>query len=265
MSDLCVQDHGDEQPRALPSLRLCPGCRSKLRSDLEALPGLYADLETALARGSSPRYGSRVSGSSAEPLPINAAAADHRDQIRHDLVWWVKFVAEERGLAGLPDDRVSEIAAWLGTHVDWIAAHPVAAVECPPVMRGLAARARGLLDPKRRLQTGERCRMTPDGAERCPGVISMVQGSDETWDARCSVCGPQEAAPYMRDRLTGRWVTRERVVAYALRRHGVRIRLDTVRQWAARGHITATSEHGAVWYELGTVEAYLARRHMMAG
>lgn len=265
MNDLCMQDrHGDDRPQALPSLRLCRACYNQLKRDLNALPRLYRELDTVLAAGSSPKYGQRVSGSSTKPLPINPAVADLRDQIKHDLVWWVKYVAERRGITALPDDRVSEISAWLLRHVDWIAAHPDAAVQCPPVVRELAGRARDLLDPNRRLPTGERCRATNNDGERCTGVITMVQKPDETWTARCSVCGPQEAAPYLRDKITGRWVTRERVAAYALRRHGVRIGLDTVRQWAARGHIASTTHGGATWYDLGTVEDYLRRRQPMA-
>jgi len=197
LSDLCVLDHGDEDARALPSLRLCPGHRSQLRRDIEALGSLHGDLESVLAHGSSPRYGNRVSGSSAEPLPINPAVADHRDQIRHDLVWWVRYVAEERGLAGLPDSRVSEIAAWLGTHVDWIAAHPVAAVECPPVMRGLVGRARALVAPSgaRRIAIGP-CRDTWNG-EACTGRLwATVRREDDPQPSviYCDGCGTERGA-----------------------------------------------------------------------
>ncbi|WP_395109800.1 hypothetical protein [Actinomadura sp. SCN-SB] len=181
MSDLCVNHGEDDAPRALPSLRLCAGCRARLRKDIHDLGNLHNDLETVLAHGSSPRYGNRVSGSSSEPLPINPAVADHRDQIRHDLAWWVRYVAEERGLAGLPDNRVSEIAAWLGTHVDWIAAHPVAAVECPPVMRGLVGRARALVAPSgaRRIAIGP-CRGVVDD-QACGGTLyATVRAEDDT-------------------------------------------------------------------------------------
>ena len=37
--------------------------------------------------------------------------------------------------------------SWLRRHIEWIAAHEVAAVDCPPVMRDLAGRAHGLLNP----------------------------------------------------------------------------------------------------------------------
>lgn len=262
-SDVCVQPH-DTDRQALPSLRLCRPCHDRLRRDLADLGRLYVELERVLPAGSTPQYGQRVSGSSSRPLPVNPAVADLRDQIRHDLAWWVRYVAERRGITALPDDRIDDIAAWLGRHVDWIAAHETAAAQCPPVIRELTGRARNLLDPNRRLPTGERCRMVTDSGKRCTGTITMVQKPGEIWTAHCSECGPQEAAPYLRDKVAGRWVTRERVAAYALRRHGVRIGLDTVRQWAARGHIASTTHGGATWYDLGTVEDYLRRRQPMA-
>ncbi|MBA9003680.1 hypothetical protein [Thermomonospora cellulosilytica] len=260
---LLCPHHGEDR-RAAPTLRTCWACRDRMAAHLEALPALYGRLGDALVSPVTGGGGPRVTGTSSAPLPINPAVADHRDQIRHDLVWWTKYVADARALA-LPDDRIGEIAGWLAAHVDWLAADPVASEELPPVLRALVGRAHGLLDPSRRLPTGERCRVVSDGAERCAGVISMVQEADDTWTARCSVCGPQEAAPYLRNRTAGRWVTWERVQAYALRRHRVRIGGDTVRQWARRGHITARTEGGATWYDLGSVERYLSRREKMAG
>jgi hypothetical protein len=154
LSNLCVLPH-DEDAEALPALRLCKSHRRRLEHDLRDLPRLHAELGDALTPGTVTNGSGRVSGSSSAPLPINPAVADWRDQIRHDLVWWAIYVADERGI-GLPIDRVPDIAAWLGRHVEWIAGHRVAAVECPPVMRELVGRARGLLSPdgRKRIQIG---------------------------------------------------------------------------------------------------------------
>jgi hypothetical protein len=279
LSNLCVLPH-DEDAEALPALRLCRAHRRRLEHDLADLPRLHAELGDALTPGSSGGGYVTIGGGiptgrgtdDAGPLaihegrlPINPAVAEHRDQIKHDLVTWCLFVADQRGLTKLPADTVPDIAKWLLPHVEWIAGHASAAVECPPVMRELVGRARGLLDPKRKLPTGERCRMAPDGAERCAGLITMVQASDETWSARCSVCGPQEAAPYLHDRAAGRWVTIERVRAYALRAHGVRAERATIRSWAARQRVTTTTTDGVTWYDLGSVQRYLSERGKMAG
>ncbi|MBX6387044.1 MAG: hypothetical protein IRZ07_29380 [Microbispora sp.] len=262
---LCVQErHGDQRPEALPSLRLCRACYNRLRRDLADLGRLYVELESVLPAGSTPQYGQRVSGSGSRPLPISVPVVETRSQIAHDLAWWVGYVADRRGLTPPTGATVPALARWLAGHVDWIAAHPVAAEECPPVVRELAGRARGLLDPNRKLPTGERCRVVPEGEDRCTGTVTMVQKPDETWTARCTVCGPQEAAPYLHDRLAGRWVTIERVRAYVLRVHRLDVTGATVRSWAHRGHIRTAEQAGAVWYDLGTVETYLNQRHPVA-
>jgi hypothetical protein len=87
LNDLCVAEHRqdpDRPRRAMDGLYLCAGCHDQLADLLAQLPGLYADLEDALASGGA-STGPSVSGSASEPLPINTAAADHRHQIQHDL------------------------------------------------------------------------------------------------------------------------------------------------------------------------------------
>jgi len=277
VSDLCVTADEGHERRALPGLRLCGSCRDRLERQLGQLPQLYAQLGHNL--GSTGQAGQRVSGTSSRPLPINPAVADHRDQMAHDLVSWCVYVADERGLT-LPMDHLTDrrgrlraassppeiTAPWLARHVEWIAADLAAAEECPPSIRHLWGRARALLDPNRKLATGERCRQVDEEEQRCAGVIAFVQKPDETWEARCPLCGPQEAAPYLHDGVAGRWVTADRVKAYALRMHGVRIEADTVRQWRKRGNIKGVTEEDGTWYELGSVETYLrGRRERMAG
>ena len=261
MNDLCVTPH-DSDRRALPTLRLCGPCRGCLERLIAEMPSLYADLGRALATTGS--GGQRVSGSAAEPLPINPAVADHRHQMQHDLVWWCVYVAQERGIELPTSSEPTTTAAWLTTHAEWLAADQVAAEECLPVMRALAGRARGLLDPDRKLPIGERCRVVIEG-DRCEGTVMMVQKPSEEWAVRCSRCGTQEAEPYLHDKLSGRLVTIERVEAYALRRHGLRVARSTIRSWAARQHVHTTEAGGATWYDLGSVERYLSERGRIAG
>lgn len=257
--DLCHGPHGDQdQARAMDGLYLCQGCVNGIKRNLARLPDLYeqlAEMHTAPAGDGS----GRVSGTPEKRLPINPAVAEHRHQIQHDLVWWSIYVADERGIGQPADGRPATTAAYLLTHVEWIAARRECAEELPPVLRSLAGRAGGLIDPARKMQTGERCRMLPDGVQRCAGVVTMVIRDDEIWSARCDVCGPQEAAPYMRAKVRDRWVTADRVVTYAASL-GHRIGAATVRQWAHRGHIVQEEAEGRVWYELGSVEKYLSGR-----
>jgi hypothetical protein len=171
LSNLCVLDHGSDDAEALPALRLCRAHHKGLTRDLADLPRLHTDLGDHLATGGSATGSGRVSGSSSEPLPINPAVADLRDQIRHDLVFWCLFVAEKRRLASLPDDTVPAITRWLLGHVEWIAGHEAAAVECPPVMRDLAGRAHRILNPSgaKRIEIGP-CRDSVE-AGPCGGTL----------------------------------------------------------------------------------------------
>jgi hypothetical protein len=88
----------------------------------------------------------------------------------------------------------------------------------------------------------------------------MRQAPNETWSARCPVCGEQEAADYLHDALAGRWVTIERVEAYVLRIHGLRVARATIRSWAARERVQTKTEREQTWYELGSVHRYLVER-----
>jgi hypothetical protein len=209
LSDLCVLEHpcpacngkgcdacdqtGLVERRALPSLRLCGGHRDRLEDDLEALPGLYEDLAEVLGSGGTPSAGGFVTGSPSNPLPINIAVAEHRNQIAHDLVSWVRFVGEARALTvpfgyaldrhgtrHAPSTPPSVTAPWLLTHVDWLAAQPDTAVECPPVMRGLVGRARALVAPSgaRRIAIGP-CRGVVDD-QACTGTLyATVRAEDD--------------------------------------------------------------------------------------
>lgn len=260
-ADVCIAEHKhdpDRPRRALDGLYLCAGCHAQLGEQLARLPRLYRDLERVLAGSAS--SGEPVSGSPSEPLPINPAAADHRHQIQHDLVWWCIYVADERGIARPAAADPATTAAWLARHLDWCAANRPAAEELLPVVRHLAGRAAGMIDPDRHLATGERCRKVGDDGERCDGVISMRQRWDETWTAWCSACGAQEAADYLHDGVAQRWVTIERVEAYVLRVHRRRVAPATIRSWALRERVQVKTERDRTWYELGSVNRYLSER-----
>ena len=209
MTDICVQPHKEDHS-ALPALRLCTGCYYGLRGAIKALPKLHAQLGDALATGSSPSTGGRVSGSSSEPLPINPAVADLRDQIKHDLTWWCIFVADERGFR-LPADDIREITAWLIRQTDWIAASLPAAEECPPVMRALVGRARAIVYPSgaKRIKIGPCREVLEDGP--CAGTLyATCRAEDDPRPSRiyCGECeveyGPETWRRFGREYLRTR-------------------------------------------------------------
>lgn len=258
--DLCIATHRRESSRprrAVDGLYLCEGCLTQLTGNLAQLPGLYDELAELLAVGG--QAGQRVSGSPGRPLPINLGVAEHRGQIQAVLSSWCRVVVDDRGFAPPDSDEVVITAPWLANQAQWLAANQFAN-EVVHEIRKLTGRAHKLRDPDRRLTTGERCRVVPEGAERCSGTVAMVISSDELWSARCDVCGPQEAEPYMRDKVPGRWVNVQRVQAFALHNHGVRVAGATVRDWVRRGRISSQEDQGKTWYELGSVQRYLAQR-----
>lgn len=256
--------HPDRPRRAMDGLYLCCGCRAQLGDLLNDLPGLYAQLESRLASGGI-STGPAVSGSASEPLPINPGVADHRHQIHHDLVWWCIYTADEFGVDRPATDDPGTTTAFLARYIDHLAANRPAAEELLPVLRQLAGRARAIIDPDRTLTTGERCRAVGEDGERCDGSIAMRQRWDETWMAWCSACGAQEAADYLHDGIAQRWVTIERVEAYVLRVHRLRVARATIRSWAARERVQSKTERDKTWYELGSVNRYLTKRHTKIG
>lgn len=275
---LCIVEHRhdpDRERRAVDGLYLCApgrdedgrrrGCLGHLERLISEMPFRWHELGDVLdAADSSTADGPRVSGSSTEPLPINPAAAAHRGHIVAVMGSWARLISEERGIAAPPYSSVTAVAAFLVTHAEWCAGHEWV-TELLAEMRSLNGRAWAIVDPDRRLTTGERCRVVDEETgERCDGAIRMVHGSDDAWGADCTVCGRQEAAPYLHTGHAGRWVTVERVCAYALRAHGVRVAEATVRDWVRRRRIRNRDEHGVTWYDLGSVETYLASRKEIA-
>ncbi|MFD0902351.1 hypothetical protein [Actinomadura sediminis] len=198
MTDICVQPHKDDHP-ALPALRLCAGCYYGLRGHIKALPRLHADLGGHL---SAPAVVTTVSNGpraaqdgDRDPLviaetrsPINPAVAELRDQIRHDLVWWTVYVADQRGFK-LPDNDLRQIGVWLWRQIDWIAASLPAAEECPPVMKALAGRARAILQPSgaKRIKIGPCREVLEDGP--CGGTLYATCRAEDDPRPSAIYCG----------------------------------------------------------------------------
>jgi hypothetical protein len=180
VTGLCVLDHrGGQTRRAIDGLWLCQSDIDQLERLIRDMPHRYAQLARAHSipgRGADP-----VSGSSSEPLPINPAAAEHRHQIRHDLIWWCVHVADERGISRPADGEPTTTAVWLHHHVNWLGADRPSAEECLPVMRQLAGRAWAIIDPDGR----KRIKIGPCVTADCDGTLYATVRADD--DPRSSV------------------------------------------------------------------------------
>jgi len=249
----CILEHRRQPERARPALDgawICFGHREELARLITEMPAVSDDLTRANGPG-----GPRPPGTSGG-ITVDDAASRHRSHIAGVMASWARLVSEERGITPPASAAVEHTAVWLTVHVDWIAAQRWVD-EMLGELRQLAGRARGIIDiPARVCETGQRCLQHADG-ERCEGTISIVVRGDD-WTARCSACEErQDATPYLRAR--GRWVTRDGVLQLA-RIAGIPCSEDVVRQWKHRKRIKAKEEGGVTWYELGSVQTYLANR-----
>ncbi|GII54399.1 hypothetical protein Pth03_27880 [Planotetraspora thailandica] len=109
--------------RVSPGFRLCQECRQALRTGLCSLPGLFRECERRLAYlpCSSTQ---RVSGTGPKGIALNEAAMNARAKIADVLSSWCALVAAQKQVAGPGVVGVSDLAAFLERHLDWLAAHP---------------------------------------------------------------------------------------------------------------------------------------------
>lgn len=254
MSDFpCILEHRkdpDRPRRAIDGGYICDGHLGELRTLVVEM----ADKADDLDRANGP--GGKRTGTS-DGITIDLGVAEHRSQMAGVVASWCRLVMEERGITAPDSPDLTHTVPWLTRHIDWCAAQPWVD-EMLLELRQVAGRAVGLTDiPSRRIPLGEQCLTHADG-ERCAGAVTIVIRGDD-WSARCPVCQvTQDATPYLRG-TSGRWVSTEGVITLA-RLFGVIASRDVVRQWKHRRKIVGRVEGDVSWYDLDSVQTYLARR-----
>lgn len=104
---------------AADGLRLCLVHTDKIGTDAIEAGRLHGEL--ALVLVGAGRGGPRVSGGTIDKsLNLNEAAHLARTTIRHTLVQWARFIAEHRRMT-LPEDRVTDVAAFVARDPKWLA------------------------------------------------------------------------------------------------------------------------------------------------
>lgn len=149
---LCVSVHARDPERPRPAADgayLCAGCIRGMERHLARLPDLHADVVDSMPTDMGGGGGTPVSGSRTPRLPVNLEAGEMAGQIEHDVRYWVDLVAGARGLTGPMDPRMASRCAWLGNHVEWLAASGHAA-EIRAVLAELVAGALQVISPTRR-------------------------------------------------------------------------------------------------------------------
>ncbi|GAA0990542.1 hypothetical protein GCM10009555_076430 [Acrocarpospora macrocephala] len=190
---LCVSSwcRRDETPRlAVPSLVLCRGCRDRLASQLATLPDLHAELENNLTGNGNTRGVTEPKrGPSGGGIQLNERAVETRTQISAVLAAWAELVVDELSVE-VPLRTVPALSAFLGRHLNWLAAHTTARDLTDELGALVAAARRARSKPARRIQLGCCVERTCTGAltglirERDPATPLLIvcdADQDHTW------------------------------------------------------------------------------------
>lgn len=250
----CVMTHRQDPDRPRPAVDggyICDGHLRELRALVAEMPARADDLGRANGPGGK-RPGT------GDGITVDLAAAECRTAMTALVASWSRVVAEDRGVAAPAGPELERTVPWLTRHVDWCASQRWVD-EMLLELRQVAGRAIGLTDiPARRIPLGEQCLTHTDGV-RCEGAVTIVIRGDD-WSARCPVCQvTQDVTPYLRGVRGGRWVTTDGVITLA-RLFGVIADAEVVRQWKHRRKITGKIMGAASWYDLRSVQDYLAKR-----
>lgn len=167
------------------SSRVHRGCQEKIRENLDALPGLYAQLADALMPGR--RGGDGRSATRTAPLPCNLDALDLRGRggIEGVLASWAADLCEREGWQlrqyGTVETAVRANAAQLSMNLILIC-------DEHPAIREFADEIRQITGQARRLVTGEKPPIRVPVQCECGQVLRVTLDSP---GARCGGCGTQ--------------------------------------------------------------------------
>lgn len=247
--------HDPDRPRrAAPGTTLCRGHLAELVRTLGELPALAADLDRAHTPGR---------GRPADPhIPIDEDTARHRTRMTEVIASWCRAAADETDQAPPAEADLARTVPWLLAHIRDCAAQEWAG-ELLDEARDLARTARHLTDIRgRRIPLAAQC-LTHESGQRCTGAVTITVRGDD-WTATCDTCDTrQDATPYLRGVRGGRWITQDGVIVLA-RLFGLPASPDVVRQWHHRRRITGRRADGVTWYDLASVQRYLAARQRSA-
>lgn len=248
---------GHNPQQAPAGTLLCRRCLHILTTQLASLPALYDECGRRLDGAARPHP--RVSGGPLPGLPFNTAASEARAAILGVLGSWAGMVAQERRVTP-PARTAAGLAAFLGRHVSWLAAHSAAAEITDEVARLVrTARSVAYPEPLRRVQIGvcveaecggELVALVRQGRPLAAAEITCEADPEHRWTDRQWL----QLSRRMRDRAvrdTGRgavptrWLSADDVSRLWRIASGSVYRLASERQWRRRAHAGRTYYHEA--------------------
>lgn len=209
-----------------------------LLAAVNALPGLFVDLEDSLPAGGQ-SDGEPVARGRSHPLPFRDDVAEAKVQLEAVVVGWCRVISEEQ-MIGLPSATVIQASDYLALHLLWAAEQMWADEFCREVLEGVSAARRALSDRVPMVTLGQ-CPETGEDGAQCPGELRVRV--DES-SIRCRHCGTTWAADeWARLALLMGCDDSGLVDAYAasyrLADLGYRITPSTIRSWKQLGKIEA--------------------------
>lgn len=250
----CPLEHRDTAaPDLDPDRYVCRGCTGRLRGLLTDLAGLMDDLDTALARQARFAREANVHRRGAEePLPFAVGPSEAGYVARATILVWVDWVTAVRGHTTPRTWRT--VGEYLHDATDWIAAHP----DGPNAVDELTAalrQARWAIDrPADRRYLGLCQGHRTDGT---PCRQALFARDDQT-TVECRRCHHPWPVDELLAELRARIEDHELPAADAARlltEVGVRVDVNTIRQWKRRGQIQSTGDtiDGRPLYRIGDI------------
>ncbi len=222
--------------------RLCARCLDEWRSDLTAIPGVRAALQSkAMRQASHPQGGGSRKGTPPQPLDWTA------DMQLGELDDWVQWVAS------LADERMSVVHDWRRCLAAALDALPRIAANSPEagyardMTRRMLACCERLCDPPReRRPVGD-----------CPGCGQTLFAAAGDATVRCRVCGAvslvsvleESRAERIREETAWHEVsgTPAQIARWLSAMTGVHVTGNRVSKWLERGRLAGERVDRGVW------------------
>lgn len=168
---------------------LCDTCKAELEQHLAEIGWLAGELNVSLTRVKGVDYNRNGGRSADKPLPWNEGAAKARENLKAEMVSWVRIIAASTDK--LPKDSLVSIAAWLLYRLERVAKREDAWVIYDTITgASLEARSFVFAKPAEKHFIGPCEGRIEDDGERvseseCVGEIFLTEGSGL---AECGEC-----------------------------------------------------------------------------
>ncbi len=172
---------------------ICGGCTTGLQRDLAALPKLHADLVHLHGARRTGGEQTKISGSTAMPLPIAIDVAEARTDLRTITIAWAAHAHRAASSTAPLSGTVPSAARWLAVNAEWCARQEWAP-QLVAAIRQIRSRAVRLLDPRPCQQfaipgADGQCVRDNDAAP-CPGRlwVTIPANEEESSTIECDTC-----------------------------------------------------------------------------